>query len=177
MKNEIRAKMRDKMKLLSTGKLREKSEKIQQKVRVYLDKVQNVCIYISKDHEVETKNLIRELLNVKNILIPFVDGNNLKISQIHNHSNLQMGKYGVLETKNKQEFEGNIDLIIVPGLAFDKKGNRLGRGKGYYDRFLKRINGLKVGLAFDEQVIDNLPIEKHDVPLDLIITDKQIIKP
>ena len=70
-----------------------------------------------------------------------------------------------------------MDLIVVPGLAFDTRGHRIGYGKGHYDKLLKSTKGYKVGLAFAEQVIETVPDEAHDVPLDLIITDKSLIHP
>ena len=67
----------------------------------------------------------------------------------------------------------NIDLIFVAGLAFDREGYRIGYGVGYYDKFLKKVpKALKIGLAFDFQIVDKLPREAHDFPVDMIVTDK-----
>jgi 5-formyltetrahydrofolate cyclo-ligase len=66
------------------------------------------------------------------------------------------------------------DIILVPGLAFDKKLNRLGRGKGFYDRFLKNFAGIKVGVCFEIQLVDEVPIDDHDIELDYLITEKNI---
>lgn len=65
------------------------------------------------------------------------------------------------------------DVIVMPGVAFDMKGNRLGYGKGWYDRFAKRLrpNAIHVGLAFDAQVVDELPLQEHDIPIDVLITE------
>jgi len=75
----------------------------------------------------------------------------------------------------------DIDLVIVPGVVFDKSGHRIGYGHGYYDRFLDNLekinkNAVKVGLAYDFQIADKVPIEKHDVPVDKIVTEKRIIR-
>ena len=64
-----------------------------------------------------------------------------------------------------------IDLIVVPGVAFDKKNNRLGRGKAYYDKLLKTANTFKVGICFDFQLIDSVPVDKYDIKMDLVISD------
>lgn len=71
-----------------------------------------------------------------------------------------------------------IDMVLVPALVFDKKGNRIGRGAGFYDRFLAspEFKGVSVGVAFEEQVVDNLPVEPHDVPVDILITDEKFIR-
>lgn len=63
-----------------------------------------------------------------------------------------------------------VDLILVPGVAFDRQGHRLGRGKGYYDRLLKTVRGLKCGVGFDEQLVEEIPVEAHDVRLDFVVT-------
>ncbi len=69
------------------------------------------------------------------------------------------------------------DLVwIVPGVAFDLAGNRLGQGAGYYDRLLKSANGLKIGVAYDWQILDQLPREPHDVPMDVVVSDRRILR-
>ena len=67
------------------------------------------------------------------------------------------------------------EVILVPGLAFSEKGERLGRGKGFYDKYLSQYRGIKIGICFSEQLIENLPSEKHDETLDYIVTDERII--
>ena len=69
-----------------------------------------------------------------------------------------------------------MELIIVPGLVFDEKSNRIGYGKGYYDKFLSKINCYKVGLSFDFQIKKEIPFEKHDEKLNCIISEKRILK-
>ena len=69
---------------------------------------------------------------------------------------------------------GDIEMIIVPGVAYDRKGNRVGRGKGYYDRLLSGSKALKVGVAYDFQMVDEIDAEPHDVKVDLVITDRGI---
>ena len=68
------------------------------------------------------------------------------------------------------------EVLIIPGLGFDHRGNRLGRGKGYYDRFLNNNDVVKIGICFHEQLVDEIPIEKYDVLMDYIITDKVVLK-
>ena len=68
-----------------------------------------------------------------------------------------------------------MDLIVIPGVGFDHSGHRLGHGRGHYDRLLKKTRGYKVGLAFEEQLVPELPVEAHDVPVDLLITDQNLL--
>lgn len=90
------------------------------------------------------------------------------------------GKFGINEpTRNTYAEIGEIDMIILPALCFDKNKSRLGYGKGYYDRYLKRAKkAIKVGVSFDEQILQerNIPTDKTDIPCDMIITDKRIIR-
>ncbi|MCK4589147.1 MAG: 5-formyltetrahydrofolate cyclo-ligase [Nanoarchaeota archaeon] len=179
MKEKSREEILKKRNSLSRTEIKSKSKEIFQRLLNinHLNRTQNVCVYVSKDSEVETHDLITYLLKKKNVFVPFIEKEELRVSEIKNFSDLEKGQFNILEPKNKINYNQNIDLIIIPGVAFDKRGNRLGRGNGYYDKFLKNIQSLKIGLAFEEQIIGQVPVEKHDVPLNLIITDKQIIKP
>ena len=69
-----------------------------------------------------------------------------------------------------------IELIIVPAVAFDRNGNRLGRGKGFYDRLLQTTSATKIGVGYDFQLIEEIPAEPHDIPMDMVITQKHYIK-
>jgi 5-formyltetrahydrofolate cyclo-ligase len=71
-----------------------------------------------------------------------------------------------------------LDMVVVPALAFDRKGNRLGRGGGFYDRFLATPDfaGVAVGIAFREQLLDELPVDEHDVPVDIVVTDEEVLR-
>ena len=138
-----------------------------------------VMFYISLDFEVDTKELIKEelLKKDKTLIIPYLEENTINIYKLENFSSLKKGNYGILEPIKKEKFNDKIDLIIVPGVAFDKNGTRLGFGKAYYDEFLKdHKESIKIGLAFEEQIIDHIPIEPHDKSVDMIITDKRIIR-
>ncbi len=97
----------------------------------------------------------------------------IQIGRAESWEDLIEGKMGILEPQFALEKgkEPPLDVILVPGLAFDHEGNRLGYGKGHYDRLLKSLSGLKIGLAFKEQILDELPHATHDVPMDIIITD------
>lgn len=140
----------------------------------------NIFIYIGFSSEINTLKLIEEhLLGHKNVYIPFIDNKTktMKITKLNYPDiELETNSFGILETKKKyrQFLDPNIlDLIIMPGVAFDKKKHRLGYGGGYYDKF---IDALKVkipliALAYQEQIVDNVPVDKHDKDMDLIITD------
>jgi 5-formyltetrahydrofolate cyclo-ligase len=88
------------------------------------------------------------------------------------HCDIVIGKLGIREPRPdcKPAPSTAIDLVLVPGVAFDLQGHRLGRGKGYYDRLLRVVSGIKCGVAFDEQLVPHLPVAPHDYRLDCIVT-------
>jgi len=91
---------------------------------------------------------------------------------------LSPGKFGILEPRDTSTVTAlnRLDLVLVPGIAFDSSGGRLGRGKGFYDRLLPAVNGLKCGVAFDEQIVDAVPVGPMDVRLNCILTPTRWIE-
>jgi len=143
-------------------------------------KARNILVYISKGDEVVTHFMVKRLLSSgKTLYAPKVEGEALIASRLDHWEDLDFGAYGVLETTNVLEIlhPQELDLVLVPGVGFTPNGDRIGLGKGYYDRFLKKTNAIKMGFAYDEQILEELPTEEHDVSLDLIITDKTIYRP
>ena len=93
---------------------------------------------------------------------------------------LATGKFGILEPKPgavRLTALDRIDAVLVPGLAFDETGNRLGRGLGHFDRLLRQTSGAKIALAFDFQVLDEVPAETHDARMDFIVTETRVVNP
>jgi 5-formyltetrahydrofolate cyclo-ligase len=138
-------------------------------------KAKIIMFYVAFGGEVKTEEMIREAKKIgKVICVPICkkDKETMQPAILKDHAKLKKGSNGVLEpvttTLVKPE---DLDLIIVPGLAFDKKGNRLGRGKGCYDRFLIKLskNTTSVGLAFDFQILPRIPITSHDVSVKKVI--------
>lgn len=143
-----------------------------------------IMTYVSFRNEVKTKNFIVEALKTHRIIIPMsiLETKEIELSELKNYDQeLSVGAYGILEPK--KEFartvsHGIIDLVIVPGAAFDVEGNRIGYGAGYYDKFLSKLDKSvpKVALAFDFQIIENVPAHEYDVPMDYIITENRVIE-
>lgn len=133
-------------------------------------------LYYPHKNEVNTLTVIQNLLDKgKIVLLPKVSHKHLLPVKIEDLKSVYTGYAGIKEPEG-EVFNGKIDLIVVPAVAFDKEGHRLGYGKGFYDRFLKnRKDSLKVGFAFDFQILDKLPVEPHDIPVDIIITPTKII--
>jgi 5-formyltetrahydrofolate cyclo-ligase len=92
-------------------------------------------------------------------------------------SDVQPGAFGLLEpAADKIVPRAEVDLVIVPGVVFGRDKHRIGRGKGYYDRYLNGLSALKVGFCFSFNLEDAVPFEAHDVPVDVVITDMEIIE-
>lgn len=141
-----------------------------------------IGITISKQPEVDTYQIIRHAWEMgKEVVIPkcYPKDNKLSFRTLSEFSQLESVFYGLLEPIEEQTIEKlpeNIDLLIVPGLAYTKEGYRVGFGGGYYDRYLADFSGKTISLAFNFQVIPQIFIEKHDVPVSKIITNHEVIK-
>lgn len=144
----------------------------------------SVLFYASFRSEVETSGIIRESLSMgKRAILPKVDKENhrLQLCEIKSISELTKGHMGIPEpspSKEKIMILEDIDLVIVPGAGYDCKGNRLGYGGGYYDKLLaeRKKKMLIIALAYEEQLVDAIPAEKHDVRADIIVTDQRVIR-
>lgn len=131
---------------------------------------QTVLLYWSMDDEVNTHAFTEKWSKQKTILLPVLINKKMEAHPYIGKDNMKVGPFGILQptpTKHKV----SIDLVIVPGRAFDPKGHRLGRGKGFYDAFLKNFKGIKIGICFDFQLEDSIPIESFDIRMDKLITD------
>lgn len=133
----------------------------------------NILIYISLDLEVSTMDIINNLLKInKNIFVPKVFGENIKFYQINSLTDLQLSNLNIFEPiTNKEYINDGVSVCIVPGLLFDKNNNRLGYGGGYYDRFLNQNKIYKIGICFNEFLVDKIDVQEHDIKMDEVITE------
>lgn len=136
-----------------------------------------IAFYHALPGEVETADFIRKWASEKTFLLPVVEGDDLRLVSYNGDHTLKSGVFGILEPDDSCSSvpESEIDLFIIPGVAFDRKKNRLGRGKGYYDRLLSSLHAPKIGLCFDFQLHDNIPVEPFDIPMNGIITNREVI--
>ena len=132
---------------------------------------ETVLAYWSMDDEVYTHDFVKRWAGSKTLLLPCVKGDELELRYFDGEERLQPGEgYAIPEPVGELFADwGKIDLILVPGVAFDKSGNRLGRGKGYYDKVLKQTGACKVGVCFDFQLVERVPVEPHDVKMDRVV--------
>ena len=171
-KTEIRSAIRALKKQHSKEELQAQSELIMHKLERHPDfiKAQKIMLYSSLPDEVQTKAFIEKWRLEKQIILPTVVGDDIIPVELAENTGFAVGDFNILEPQN-EAYTGDFDLIVVPGVAFDQKGNRLGRGKGYYDRFLCQHQKVKkIGICFDFQLVDNVSIEETDIPMDEIIS-------
>lgn len=187
-KKEVRNYMTELKRNLSTSQIQEYSKAIRECLlneTSFINCTHLFC-YVAFNQEVLTNDIINLALsrNIK-VAVPKIIDNEMKFYEINSLNGLQTNSYGILEpvTNNTSIMEAvpklnQNNLVIVPGLAFDKNKNRIGYGKGYYDSFFhkyKYIPMQKIALTFDFQVVNQLPADEFDIKVDKIITNTQII--
>lgn len=131
-----------------------------------------VLLYWSMEDEVFTHDYVNKWAGEKTILLPCVKGDVLELRVFEGMESLQPGEaFGILEPVGEIFTDYDvIDMIVVPGVAFDRQGNRLGRGRGYYDKILKETRvAKKVGICFDFQFVEEVPVDELDVRMDVVI--------
>ena len=178
MKNELRVEFKNLRNQLGGEIIKKLSHQIFLNLKPILQKVNKTkfFVYNSFNCEVKTDEIIQFLIdNNKLVFLPKVQGENMVAIKIEKTTNFKTNKFGINEPVGVPE---NIDdfVAIVPCLAVDKKGNRLGYGGGFYDKFLKAKTSIKIAICYDFQVVDNIKSMPFDVPMDLIVTEKQVRK-
>ncbi len=158
---------------------RQKSDAIRRKlIRLKaFRQAKTVFCYVSLPYEVDTRRLIKAMLDAgKRVVVPRVQGQGLRLSELKDlDRDLATGSFGVLEPTRRAHRPVRreaIDLVIVPGLAFDRTGHRLGHGLGFFDRFLARLPRTTptIGLCFEFQLHDRLPTEPHDQRIQRVLS-------
>jgi 5-formyltetrahydrofolate cyclo-ligase len=178
--------MRTRLDALSAADVRAKSAAIWERLALLAEfsTASRFLTYVSTASEVDTHGLIRQLLAMgRKVWVPRFDAatRSYTISEVHEFDNeLIPGKFGILEPKPEAVRPAALDeiaAVLVPGLAFDGAGNRLGRGSGHFDRLLPLARGVKIALAFDLQILDEVPTEAHDARMDFIVTETRVVNP
>jgi len=176
-KSEIRRKIKNLRSMLL------ESEKMSAAAEVF-DRLENtaafqlaerILMYHSLPDELSTRRFLDKWQSRKKFYLPRVNGVNLEILP-YDQSHLELGAFHIEEpTGDDLISPDEIELIVVPGVAYDRKGNRLGRGKGFYDRLLSSTKATKIGVGYEFQIMDEIPSEPHDVKMDMIISQQTVI--
>lgn len=191
-KSDIRKYILSRRDFISEESRKEKDKKIKDRLIGLPEfKASNkILLYASFRSEVDTLDLLKYCIaNGKVAVLPKVDkqNNELEIYDIKDVGELASGYFGIPEpnvSEDRRMSVENMDLILVPGVAFDEQCNRLGYGKGFYDKFLTKVKDKRslqpsafiIALAYEEQIVEALPSEVHDIKMNKIITDKRIIE-
>ena len=140
-----------------------------------------VMIYLSLPREIDTSAAILEAFGTgKKVLVPKMIWEDRKLIPVVIETlncEMEIGRFGLRNpTGNETLPVSSIELVIIPGLGFDETGNRIGRGAGFYDRFLadNQFSGIRCGLALEDQILNTIPVSDHDMSLDLLVTENRI---
>jgi 5-formyltetrahydrofolate cyclo-ligase len=185
-KQDLRKKIEKKLSALSREDIRKKVKRIESQLFEFPNFIEAVMtlFYINRPNEVDTRQILKRCRQEsKGISLPLFNSsaNGVQVLKIFDVSaDLKPGPGNVLEPnpdRCKPVNIGDIDIAIIPGMAFDEKGARLGDGSGRYDKFIPKLpaTARKVAVALEEQIISSVPMESHDKYVDIIITDKRII--
>lgn len=173
-KSELRKIIRERKRQFTQKQLDELSLSVIMKLKEHklFEKAQRLLLYYSLPDEVNTHALLNEISG-KSILLPkVIDDKNMIICEYNGPDDMAIGAFGIMEPIGKAFTDyKTIDLAIIPGMAFDKEGNRMGRGKGYYDRLLNSMSQTyKIGLCFPFQLVDSVPTETTDIKMDEVVS-------
>lgn len=180
-KEAIRNHIRSLKKQMTRKEMEEQSNQIIQNLYQIpaFQQTKNLYLYVSYNQEVMTESIIKEALSIgKNVAVPRVEQGNISFYYIKSLDDLAKGYQGISEPVTKESARENEIFMIVPGLAFDRSGNRLGYGGGFYDRYMLSAGNkikMKVALAYDFQILDHVHTEKYDQTIDKIITPSMVI--
>lgn len=184
-KKEIRQEVFGKRQEMSEEEIKALSQRVFFNVREYLSGMKkeraDLFAYFSCNHEVDTRDFLCEwLLEKRQAALPRVgsDGYSMEFYYINSLTDTEEGYKGIFEPKKscmRVDDSKNSGIILVPGVGFDRWGNRVGYGKGFYDRYLaKHCFQKTIGIAFEFQMFDRIECEENDIRLDVVITEKQI---
>lgn len=175
-KETVRSRMRARKALLSSDERLSAANAVFRQVEQNLAFMlaERILVYHSLPDELSTLDFIDRWHTRKRFFLPRVNGVNLDILP-YDRSRLHLGAFHIEEPDGEELTPvEDIELIIVPGVAYDRRGCRVGRGKGYYDRLLSGTKAVKIGVAYDFQLVDEIDTDEFDVPVDIVITDRNV---
>lgn len=171
-KEDLRRQIQQIKRQFTPQQLEELSLPIINRLRPMLAEAQTIMAYYSLPDEVCTHSLIDHLVDEdRTVLLPKVTGpDSMEVRRYTSCSDLYEGAFHILEPVGELFTDySSIDIVLVPGMAFDAAGHRLGRGRGYYDRFLHSCSARTIGVCFDFQKVEEVPSDVHDIAVDVVI--------
>ena len=171
-KDELREQIRQQKRQFTPAQLKELSLPVLERLRPLLREAQVILAYYALSDEVNTHSLLDELVaEGKTVLLPKVmDDTSMELRRYTGPQDLSEGAYHIMEPTGAPFTDlEQINVALIPGIAFDAQGHRLGRGKGYYDRFLTAFTGRTIGVCFDFQKVAEVPVDAHDVAVNMVV--------
>lgn len=172
-KQEIRRRVRNRKQLITETERRDAARAVfgaLERTAAFM-MAERILVYHSLPDELSTLEFIDRWHSRKHFFLPRVNGVNLDLLP-YEPASLRTGAFHIEEPQQGTPADpASMELIIVPAVALDRRGNRLGRGKGFYDRLLAETTATTIGVAYDFQLFDELPVEPHDSPVDIVITE------
>ena len=179
-KQQIRAELKKTRSALTSAQCRSYSNTICEKIWNIIEKehAEIIYCYYPLGNEVDVLPLAQKaLIAGKKVAFPRTDGENMDFFQVMSLSEFQKGAFNIMEPIGEYSISEKTPLVIVPGLGFDKNRNRIGYGKGFYDRYFARFPSCrKIGAAYAAQIIDCIPTDSYDTKLDVIVTEREEIE-
>ncbi len=154
------------------------SKKIQKnlkKIAAYRE-AQTIACYYAIGSEIKTHGILQEILSEgKNLALPRIEGDGLIFCTVKKFEDLEKGEFGIMEPKQNCPITDEFDAILVPAVAMTRAGQRLGYGKGYYDRFLTNKKATSIALAYSKSILKNIPVSKGDIQIQWVVTEDEVI--
>lgn len=178
-KNDVRRQVRNSKALLSEADRLDAARRVFDRLESLAQFMlaDNIMLYHSLADELSTREFIDKWHTTKHFFLPRVNGLDLEVLP-YDRTRMHLGAFHIEEPDGDETADiDDIDLIVVPGVAYDRAGNRVGRGKGYYDRLLSRAKAVTIGVGYDFQLFDSIEAEPHDIPVDIVITETACLAP
>lgn len=172
-KKELRKRVRAAVAALSEEQRREQSRSVVEQLERTEEfrRATRIAAFWPLSDEVDIREAVTRWTADKRVYLPVVDGDDMTFVEYRPDAELRQGELGIeCPAAGEVVSPKELDLVIVPGVAFDRAGNRMGRGKGFYDRYLKGTTAAKIGICLAPQLVDAVPCQPHDVRMDVVIS-------
>jgi len=171
-KKILRQEIKERVSSLSPNERKEREKRILEQLEnnLFFRQAKSVLLFWSLPDEIDTHSFVKKWARQKQLFLPVIQDGKMYIKPYTDEKDMAEGSFKILEPQTLLFGDINqIDVFVIPAVAFDKQNNRLGRGKGFYDKLLCLVSAYKIGIAYPEQIVDVIPTEKHDIKMDIIL--------
>lgn len=171
-KKILRQEIKERVSSLSPNERKEREKRILEQLEnnLFFRQAKSVLLFWSLPDEIDTHPFVKKWARQKQLFLPVIQDGEMYIKPYTDEKDMAEGSFKILEPQTLLFGDINqIDVFVIPAVAFDKQNNRLGRGKGFYDKLLCLVSAYKIGIAYPEQIVDVIPTEKHDIKMDIIL--------